>query len=288
MLLSTSTTDRGQANTDRGSSQHGIGTAGDRPDTLRVLGEFELVVNARVADPTASCQRLLILLAIKGGQIGRASAAGILWPEATVPRASANLRSVLWKLQRCCDDVVEASFQVVRLAPDLCVDLQEAGRVARGLLDRSVTRTPGVLSEALSCNLYDDIVPDLDGGDWLSGEREQHRELRLHALEALGEDLIAIGWYGAAVEKAQGVIRTDPFRESARSLLVRAFLGEGNQCEARRQYREYCSLMRDELGLEPTDRFLKLGQAVDSACSPPGRAVPVPVPVPRRQPAQVL
>jgi DNA-binding SARP family transcriptional activator len=295
MQLSTSITGRGEDVTEGVSNRHGTGTAGDCPGMLRVLGKFELIVNSRAADPSTNCQRLLALLAIRGSQVSRASAAGILWPEATVSRANANLRSVLWKLQRCCADVVEASFHVIRLTPDLCVDLQEVGRVARGLLDRSVTRTPGTLSGALSCNLYDDIVPDLGGEDWLADEREQHRQLRLHALEALGEDLIAVGWYGAAVETAQAVIRVDPFRESARLLLVQAYLGEGNQWEARRQHRVYCTLMRSELGLEPTDKFMKLGQGLDGTCSPPGRALPVqhrqparPGRGPRRQPMRAL
>jgi DNA-binding SARP family transcriptional activator len=282
MRLSTTTTGRGEDNAGRENKQHGTGTVGDCPDTLRVLGKFELVASSRAVDPSANCQRLLTLLAIRDCQISRASAAGILWPYATVSRANANLRSVLWKMQRCCAEVVEASFHVIRLAPHLRVDLQEVGWVARGLLDRSVTRTPGGLSKALSCNLHDDIVPDLGDEDWLDTEREQHRQLRLHALEALGEDLIAVGWYGAAVETAQSVIRVEPFRESARVLLVRAYLAEGNQLEAGHQHREYITLMRRELGLEPTDIFLKLGRALGSTCPPPGRLLTVP----RRQPAR--
>jgi DNA-binding SARP family transcriptional activator len=292
MWLSTSTTGRSEDNTDRGSNQHDTGTVGDCPNTLRVLGKFELVTDSRATDPSVNCQRLLTLLAIKDRQVSRATAAGMLWPDTTVSRANANLRSVLWKLQRCCPEVAEVSFHVIRLAPHLRVDLQVVGRVARGLLDRWVTQTPGGLSEALSCNLHEDIAPDLGDEDWLAAEREQHRQLRLHALEALGEDLIAIGWYGAAVVTAQSVIRVDPFRESARQLLVRAYLGEGNQVEARHQHREYRNLMRRELGWEPTDKFLKLGQALDST-GPPGQPLTVPhrrpaTGHPRRQPTRAL
>jgi DNA-binding SARP family transcriptional activator len=91
------------------------------------------------------------------------------------------------------------------------------------------------------------------------------------------------------------VIRVDPFRESARQLLVRAYLAEGNQLEAHRQYREYRNLMRRELGMEPTDKFLKLVQVPDIACPPQGRPRPVPHRPPvrppagsRRQPVRVL
>lgn len=282
MCSSTSTKGRAEDNTDRENNQVCAGNAEVCDMMLRVLGKFELVVGSKAADPSVNCQRLLTLLAIKDSQVSRASAAGTLWPDATTARASANLRSVLWKLQRCCPEVVEASFHVIRLAPDVCVDIKEVGEVARSLLDRSITRTPGGLSEALNCNLHEDLIPDLGDEEWLVAERERHRQLRLHALESLSEDLTAVGWYGAAVGTALSVIRVDPFRESARMLLVRAYLAEGNQLEAQRQHREYRNLIRRELGLEPTEKFLELVQVPDIACPPPGRTRPVP----HRQPVR--
>ncbi len=288
MWSSTSTTGRAEENTDRLNNEVSGGSAEVCDNMLRVLGKFELIVGSRAVDPSANCRRLLTLLAIRDCQVSRASAAGTLWPDATAARANANLRSVLWKMQRCCPEVVDASFHVVRLAPDVCVDIKEVGQVARSLLDRSVTRTPGGLSEALNCNLHEDIVPDLGDEEWLAAERERHRQLRLHALESLSEDLIAVGWHGAAVETALSVIRVDPFRESARQLLVRAYLAEGNQLEAHRQYREYRNLMRRELGMEPTDKFLKLVQVPDIACPPQGRPRPVPHRPPVRPPAGSL
>jgi DNA-binding SARP family transcriptional activator len=226
--------------------------------TLRVLGRFDLAAGSQPIPLSVNCQRLLTLLAVRDCHASRACVAGTLWPEATASRANANLRSVLWRLQRCCAEAVEASFYDIRLAPGVTVDIQHVCKIARSLLDRSTARDAAGLSEALSCNLYDDIVPDLGDEEWLVVERERYRQLHLHALESLSEELIATGWYGAAVEAALGVTRIDPFRESARQLLVRAYLAEGNQLEARRQLREYCSLLRRELGLEPTDRFFRL------------------------------
>ena len=172
---------------------------------------------------------------------------------------------------------MEASFYDIRLAAEVTVDIQEVCKIARHLLDRSIARDATGLSKALGCNLYDDIVPDLGDEEWLVVERERYRQLHLHALESLSEELIAIGWYGAAVEAALGVTRIDPFRESARQLLVRAYLAEGNQLEARRQLKDYRNLLRRELGLEPTDRFLRLIQAPSplrpQAAEPPA-AVP--------------
>ena len=233
---------------------------------LQVLGRFDLRVGDRSASLGRSCQRLLAMLAIKGGKINRAYAAGVLWPEVTSARAVANLRSVLWRLQRCCGGVVDPSFYDLRLAPHVMVDLCEVSSAARRLLDRSAVVDTEALKEALRCNLHEDIAPDLGDDEWLEIERERFRQLRVHSLEILAEHLIGARWYGAAIEAAMGAIHSDPFRESAYYLLVKALLAEGSYLEARRQHSAYRQILWNELGLEPSERFMSL---LEGACGTP-------------------
>lgn len=228
---------------------------------LRLLGQFELVVDGRQVGPANSCKRLLTLAALTGAPMTRATAAGMLWPDVGIERANANLRSALWRLQRCCPPVLAASFHELRLVDEVRVDLDTVKAVTRRLLDRSSPMDAGVLREALGCNLHDDIAPDLGNEGWLAAERERHHQLRLHALEALAERLIEVGWHGAAVDAALGAVRADPFRESASSLLVRAFLAEGNVREARRHFTRYHDLVRRELGVAPSAAFTGLFKA---------------------------
>lgn len=225
------------------------------PVTLRILGKFDLIAGGRSVPVGVSCQRLLTLLAINGGRASRGYAAGTLWPDVRAPRAGANLRSVLWRLQRCNYDVIEPSFHDLRFIDGVAVDIKEVTSVARGLLDRSCPMDDAGLQRALRCNLYEDVCPDLGDDEWLMVERERFRQLRVHSLEALAEDLIAAGWYGAAIEAALGVLRADPFRETAHVLLVEAHLAEGNQFEARRQYLACCRLMWKELGMGPAEQL---------------------------------
>jgi DNA-binding SARP family transcriptional activator len=225
---------------------------------LCILGRFDLAIGSESVPVGMSCQRLLTLLAIKAGKINRTRASGMLWPEVRPARASANLRSVLWRLQRCCSGIVEATFYDLRLASGMVVDIHTVSEIAHRLLDRSTPMTTDELRQARRCNLYEDIFPDLDDEDWLLAQHERHRQLRLHALEALAEQLTAVGWFGAAVEAALGAVRADPFRESAHQMLVQAYLSEGNQLAARRQHVEYCNLMWRELGVQPSDEFMAL------------------------------
>jgi DNA-binding SARP family transcriptional activator len=230
---------------------------------LGVLGKFELSVAGHSVSLGVTSQRLLTLLAIRSGQVRsgqvlRNHAAGKLWPETRTARAAANLRSAIWRLQQSCAGVVDASFYDLRLASGVAVDICEVSSVAFGLLVPASELGPEQLAAAMRCNFYDDIDPDIGDDDWLVAERERFRQLRIHALEALAGKLIDVGSQGAAVEAALGAIRADPFRESAYGLLIRAYLAEGSQLEARRQYNAYRDLLRAELGLEPSAEFTAL------------------------------
>ena len=231
--------------------------------SLRVLGKFEVTVNGHSVSLGVMSQRLLTLLAIRSSQVPsghvlRGHAAGRLWPETRTSRAAANLRSAIWRLQQSCSGILDASFYDVRLAPGVSVDIAEVTSVAFGLLVPAADPSAAQLRVAVRCNLYDDIDPDIGDDEWLIAERERFRQLRIHALEALADRLIAVGSHGAAVEAALGAIRADPFRESARRLLISAYLAEGSQLEARRQYNAYCELLRRELGLRPSTGFAAL------------------------------
>jgi DNA-binding SARP family transcriptional activator len=225
---------------------------------VRVLGRFDLVVGSRSVSVGASCQRLVALLAIRERQLNRVQAAGLLWPDVPAPRANANLRSALWRLQRACPDVVDSTFMDFWLTDGVTIDLESVRAMARRLLDRSSPLTSAELHQALRCNLQEDVLPRLADEPWLSAERERHQQMRLHALDALAEQLTEAGWFGAAVDAALGALRADPFRESACRLLVKAQLAEGNKLEARRQYQRYCAVLRDEMGLEPSESLRRL------------------------------
>ncbi|HEY1575386.1 MAG TPA: BTAD domain-containing putative transcriptional regulator [Pseudonocardiaceae bacterium] len=238
--------------------------------SLSVLGQFDLAVDGRSVPLGAISQRLLTLVAIKSGQISRNQAAGIMWPDTRAPRAAANLRSVVWRLQQTCSGVVVPSFYDLRLAHDVTVDIHQSSRVAFELLDHSKEMAPAELKKILRCNLYDDIAADLGNNDWLIAERERFRQLRVHALESLATQLLEADCHGLAIEAALGAVRADPFRERPRHLLVAAHLAEGSKLEARRQFDSYCDLLRAELGSSPSEDFIMLGRTNGfNVCPPP-------------------
>jgi DNA-binding SARP family transcriptional activator len=221
------------------------------PIRLTLLRRFELKVGHEPVPLIWSAQRLIALLTLKGGALGRAYVAEMLWPETTTIRANANLRSALWRTQRCCHRLIVASAQQLALAPDVEVDVRVALSRSHRLLGGATPHDEDLGTETRE-DLSADLLPEWYEDDWMVVERERYHQLRLHALEAMCERLVAAGRFGEAIDAGLAAVRAEPLRESAHEALVKAHLAEGNRWEAVRQYEQCRHLLREELGLEPS------------------------------------
>ena len=214
---------------------------------LGLLRGFEVRLRGGVVDLPLSAQRLVAFLALHDRPLQRLHVAGSLWLESSEEHANASLRTTLWRLGRQGCNLVEATGNQLGLAQAVSVDLHEAQAQARRVLRHESATSDDV--DGLS--LAGELLPDWYD-DWVLLERERFRQLRLHALDALCEELTAAGRYVAAIEAGQASVAAEPLRESAHRLLISAYLAEGNPSEAIRQYRLYRQLLRTELGLEPS------------------------------------
>lgn len=225
-------------------------TAGDLAPRLHVIGAFQLLVGGRPVSLATNARRLLAYLAVAGGAQRRDRVAGQLWGWVPQAQARAMLRTALWRVRQIPADVVRTDREELRLGAGLRVDLAESTALARELLDTgAVPASPDAFT--------DDILPGWEE-DWLHLERERHRQLRIHALEALSERLTATGRYAAAIDVAYRAIAAEPLRESAYGALIRAHIAEGNRVEAAHQLDVYRHLLADELGLDPSERLTSL------------------------------
>jgi DNA-binding SARP family transcriptional activator len=215
---------------------------------LCLLGGFELRHPGGTVYLPRSVQRLVAFLALRPHPISRAYAAGTLWLELTEERSNACLRSALWRLKRRGLSLIRTDNGLLELNSDVQIDVREMVRTARILVYGAKSDSVREVDRKLFAY---DLLPDWYE-DWVTVERDQLRQLRLHALESLSDGLREEGRWGAAVDAAQAVVRADPLRESGYKLLIRAHLAEGNRAEAMRQFRVYQTVMRDELGLRPS------------------------------------
>lgn len=220
---------------------------------LRLLDGFELRSGDAVAAFPMVTKRLIAFLALHTQPLERAYVAGTLWFEATQGHAFACLRSALWRARRCPTPVVEATSSQLWLAPHVSVDVREQVALARRLLD---SRAP--IEEAdVHGLLAGELLPDWYD-DWVEVERDRLRQLRLHAIEATAERFISEARVGEAVELAMAALRTEPLRDSAHRLLIRAHITEGNLAEAIAHYQRYRDQLRRRFGLEPSPQAAEL------------------------------
>jgi DNA-binding SARP family transcriptional activator len=218
-----------------------------------LLGGFSVTCNSEEVELPLSAQRLISFLALQEVPLLRLYVAGVLWPDTSEKRSYANLRSALWRLRRSSCEIVEAKGANLRIAPGVWIDVRDAVRRATRFMDGD----DGRVTPAAMRSLAADLLPDCYE-DWVVGERERLRQLRLHALEAVAERLTDDGDFGLAAEASLTALRDDPLRETANRALIRNLLAEGNVAEAVRYYKSYRRMLGRELGLEPSDRIKDL------------------------------
>ena len=197
-----------------------------------------------------TAQRVVAFVAVSGRPVRRDYLAGVLWPDSPEPRANGSLRSALWRLQRTAPGTMRSAGSHLALSSEVHVDVQDAVVRAHEVLHPSHS----VMSDAPSASPAEfslDLLPDWYD-DWLTSERERLRQLQLHALEAISDQLRRCADYGPAVEAAQLAVAFEPMRESARRVLIEAHLAEGNVDQAIREFVLFRDLLQRELGVEPS------------------------------------
>jgi DNA-binding SARP family transcriptional activator len=220
---------------------------------LQVLRAFEVRRDGDVVSLPPSAQRLVAFLAVHERPVHRDHVSGNLWLESTGRQADTSLRATLRQLGREDCPLIDANGTLVRLEPDVAVDLHEARHRARAVLGR-VGASAGDIDRLC---LAGELLPGWYE-DWVLVERERFRHLRLHALDALCEALTLAGRYAAAVVVGGAAVGAEPLRESAQRLLIQAHLAGGNRDEAVHQYREFRGLLASELGLAPSAQLTAL------------------------------
>ena len=229
-----------------------------RPSGTPVLhlfaGPYVTVRRRRHEIPEGS-KRLLAFVALHAGMVNRRWAAGALWPLGDDSRASGNLRSALWRLRGNGLELINVDKVSIGLCGNVVVNVQVAcdwaSRIIGGThYDDDLGAVAWRLDEL-------ELLPGCYE-DWALMERERVRQRMLHAFETLSQHLIGKQRFAEAVEAAMAAVSIEPLRESATRALIEAHLAENNWAEAYRTFRRYRSILREELGTEPTSELARL------------------------------
>jgi DNA-binding SARP family transcriptional activator len=219
---------------------------------LRLFDGFQLPGQNSHEVP-AGVQRLLALVALRGGHIDRSTAAGMLWPNTAQPRAVGSLRSALWRTNQVAAGMLRIGRSMIELNPEVRVDIhlleQQAARLRQGCTTESVI--------LMSAPDGWDLLPGWDD-PWVAGERERLHEVQLVVLTALCRALASHGAVDRAILLALRALAMDPLRESTQRLLIRLHIAAGDYGEALRIYARSRDELAAELGVSPSPRMTEL------------------------------
>jgi DNA-binding SARP family transcriptional activator len=184
---------------------------GPRPDetqpfALQLLGGFDLSVDGKPIELPSSAQRLIAFVALRRRPQTRLCVAGNLWPEKNDARATANLRSTLWRAH--LDDgrsVLQCKGSMVRIVDSAWLDVWHIESVKPD----SVVPDFKTNGRPHYERLFDGLLPGWYD-DWVILERERLAQLQLRIAEALAHAVIEDGDYISATDIAYRTISLDP------------------------------------------------------------------------------
>jgi DNA-binding SARP family transcriptional activator len=219
---------------------------------VSVLGDFAVTEGGVPAPLPSAGRRLLAALAVAGTALARPVLSGRLWPDSDSAQAAATLRAAVSRLPRPDGRrLVHSDLAGVALAPHVDIDLWRAERRLHHIHQVRPGQVGSDWCDADVELLSRDLLPDWDE-EWLVVERERHRQVRLHALEAMSVGYRRAGQFGPALQAGLAAVAADPLRESAHRRVVEAHLAEANASEALRAYRHYRHVLWRELRMGPS------------------------------------
>ncbi len=239
---------------------------------INCLGPFEVFVDGEPI-PMARFQRfkraltlLKLLVAHRGRPLPRQALMEFLWPGSDPRRSSGNLRVVLHALRRSLEPELEAgrvsSFilsqgDLVHLDPSDRVWV-DAEQFAKGVSQAAETAVDGDGERALTeyrrvASLYrGEYMGEERYSDWCSLERTHLKEVYLNMRRQMASILAESGDVAGAIDSCRAALGVDQGREEIHRQLVGLLWEAGRRDEALRQYEACRKILRDEIGVEPS------------------------------------
>jgi len=244
------------------------------------LGGFRVLVSGRLVDDQAwrrrSARQLFkILLGRPNRRMARDEVIELLWPESDPAAASTNLRSTIHAMRRVLEPPALASLSGVvfgdrdsvwlRPPPELWVD---ADAFESEVKQASQAADPFPLLQHASRAYAGDYLPDDLYEDWAIERRDALKRAWTNLQFQLAEAVQARGQPEAAVGELQRLLAADRCDERAAQELMHVLIQLRRRSDALRVYQTLEQSLRDELGVEPSERTHELQRLAATAGAP--------------------
>ncbi len=249
---------------------------------------------------------LAYLVLNRARHVGRDELIDALWPNQPPVSQDAALRTLLSRLRSSLGSSALAGRDelILALPEPVWIDVEAAAaEVTRALdaLTRGDARRAWALAQVPLNIASRGLLPGAQA-TWLEPPRRELADVRQQALEVIGRAGLMMGGtqLQSAERAARTLIETEPYRESGYVLLMEALSARGNVAEALRVFDGLRTLLRDELGtnpsaeaiaaherlLRPLERGRETGGPFDEDLGP--SAIPLPAELRQRAQGQLI
>ncbi len=261
---------------------------------LRLLGTFQVEIDGQPLNgfATDKARALLAYLAVERRQPQRReSLSALLWPEQNDERARQSLRQALSHIKQALGggEFLLVNSQEIQIHPQasLWTDIGEA----ETLINACNQHRHRSIDHCLACIQRQKDLLGLYKGDFLAGfpsrnsntfeewviltrERLHQNAMNAHIILAeLAERQLDLP---TALYHAREQIRLEPWREEAHRQAMRLYNLGGERSKALSQYQTCRRILKDELGVEPTDETTDIYEAIRNATIPHRKNIPKP------------
>ena len=212
-------------------------------------------------------RRLFVRLAATHEAVPQAELADDLWDAGWPPAWAVALRALISKLRATLGaagapnaiSMSNGAYELV-LPPDAWLDLDAAADAIHRAESARTRHEPSVACGwALAARAIASrpLLPGEDA-EWIDRLRRRLDDIRLRALECLGEVWIDQGDTALAARDAAEAIAIDPYRERSHRLLIRAHLAAGDRGAAAEAFAACRRILEAELGVSPSAETIAL------------------------------
>jgi DNA-binding SARP family transcriptional activator/tetratricopeptide (TPR) repeat protein len=226
---------------------------------LRLFGHFQLLLQGKPVDGFHQARLQLLLAYVtlhRDRALPRQQIAFLFWPDSAEKQAFTNLRKLLYLLRQAlpaADHFLSLTAETVTWRSDTAFTLDVADFEAafqRGEASDSPVAKIAAYQEATGC-YGGDLLPGFYD-EWILVERERLRSVYANALTRLADLYESQRAYADALTCAQRLLSQDSLQESSHRLLMRLYLLNEDRAAALRVYHTCATLLREELGVDPS------------------------------------
>jgi PAS domain S-box-containing protein len=223
---------------------------------VTAFGEFTIASGNRKRYPVGGARQraLLAYLALSArNEFSRGHLAGLLWPEVSEDEARHSLRQCLSTIRRALGvDAGALTLEGDRVGLDRAQFQTDVDRLRQlgSSANPSDWQGAGELCRG-------ELLAGLDLGgtpfdEWLTHQRRVSSDETIAVLLRVADAQAEAGDIVSAVATLRRTFVLDPFDETGRRKLMRLLLRDGRSAAAIREYREFSTLLREQLDVAPS------------------------------------